>query len=199
MWLRLTVLGLLLSTQLMAEVKVLAFSASTRENSLNQKLVDEAARIATEKGAKVTLVSLKDFVFPMYDPDDEAKQGMPEVVKKFRKLLIENDAVIIGSPEYNGSVSALLKNLIDWSSRSENVSSSREAFKGKKFLILSASPGQGGGARGLVHLKQIIENIGGAVTAQVTLPDSYSAFDDQGHIKNPAAQAQLKQAVSTLL
>lgn len=69
--------------------------------------------------------------------------------------------ILIASPEYNASVSGLLKNAIDWASRSETGSYSREAFNGKKFVIMSASPGSGGGAKGLTHLRAIIEALGG--------------------------------------
>jgi NAD(P)H-dependent FMN reductase len=81
---------------LSAEVKVLAFSGSTREDSYNRKLLREAAVIAQEMGATVTIIDLKDFPMPFYDADLEKQQGMPPNVKRLRDLMIASDAVTIG-------------------------------------------------------------------------------------------------------
>jgi chromate reductase, NAD(P)H dehydrogenase (quinone) len=179
-----------------SEIKVLAVAGSTRDDSVNKKLVTEAAHLARQMGSKVTIIDLKDYPMPLYDADVEANQGMPIKGKQLRQLMIQSQVILIASPEYNGSLSGVLKNAIDWASRSEEGVSSREAFKGKKFGIMSASPGSGGGSRGLVHLKQIIENIGGTVIdQQVVIPDAYHAFDEQGCIKNPSQKAQLQQQI----
>jgi len=115
-----------------------------------------------------------------------------------RKLMIQSDVIMIASPEYNGSLAAVLKNVIDWASRSEEKNSSRDAFKGKKFLLLSASPGAGGGARGLVHLRTILTNMGGTVLdEQITVPNAYSAFDEQGKLKDPTVKKALLEAIKT--
>jgi NAD(P)H-dependent FMN reductase len=200
MWKWTIILCLTLSANLSAEIKVLAFSGSTREDSVNKKLVREAATIARQKGATVSIINLKDYTAPFYDGDVEAKEGMPEKAKQLRQLMIQNDVILIASPEYNGSVSAVLKNAIDWTSRSENNNSYRDAFKGKKFIIMSASPSRGGGTRGLAHLRTILENIGATVLPQqITIPNAYQAFDSQGHLKNPKLQAELQQAIEKVL
>lgn len=184
------------SATLTAETKVLAFAGSTREGSVNKKLVAEAAGIARQMGANVTVIDLKDYPIPFYDGDKETQEGMPEKAKQLRQLMIQSNLILIASPEYNGSVSGLLKNVIDWTSRSEAAGSSRDAYKGKKFVIMSASPGSTGGARGLEHLKMIIENIGGTVVAkQVTIPNAYSAFDSQGHLKDPKVKKELQDMI----
>lgn len=188
------------AASLQAEIKVLAFAGSTRDDSFNLKLVKEAAHLAEQKGARVTVVNLKDYPIPFYESDLETKEGMPANAKALRQLFIQNDVIFIASPEYNGSLSALLKNILDWASRSESATSSRDAFKGKKFVLFSTSPGQGGGARGLVHLKTIIENIGGTVLAnQMVVPNAYNAFNEQGQLKNPEEQASLSKLVSEAL
>jgi chromate reductase, NAD(P)H dehydrogenase (quinone) len=125
---------------------------------------------------------------------------MPEHAKRFRQLLIESDAVLITSPEYNGSVSGILKNTLDWASRSENGQPSRDAFKGKKFAIMSASPGPGGGARGLEHLRTIIENVGGIVVQQrLSVPNAYNAFDPQGALRDDTLKHKLSEEIQQLL
>lgn len=191
-------LGLVVSTWLNAEVKVLAFSGSTRDESINKKLVQEAASMARQMGAKVTVVNLRDYAAPFYDGDLEAKEGMPLKAKELRKLMIDNNVIFIATPEYNGSISAVLKNAIDWASRSEDKKPSREAFKGKKFLLMSATPGQGGGANALGHLKSMIENIGGTVVAQqMMVPNGYQAFDAQGRLQDPKLREKLYKIVQS--
>lgn len=197
-WLIIACLGF--SAALSAETKVLAFAGSTREDSVNKKLVAQAAHAAQQMHANVTVIDLKDYPIPLYDGDLEAKEGMPLKAKQLRQLMIQNDVILIASPEYNGSLSAVLKNAIDWASRSEDGKSSREAFKGKKFVIMSASPGSGGGDRGLAHLRTIIENIGGTVLSkQVTLPDAYNAFNEQGCLKNEKIKKELQEAIHSAI
>lgn len=194
------ILGLVFATHLNAQVNVLAFSGSLREGSLNKKLVNEAADMARQMGANVTVIDLKDYPMPFYDADLEAKEGMPAKARQFRQLLQKNEVILIASPEYNGSVTAVLKNAIDWASRSEEGGSSRGAFKGKKIAIMSASPGSGGGARCLNHLRAILENIGGTVLQQqVVVPNATTAFDEQGHLKDLKLKSELQQLVEATL
>lgn len=160
---------------LLAQMNVLVFAGSSREGSYNKKLSLEAADIARTLGANVTWIDLKDYPMPFYDADLEAK-GMPKNAKRLRDLMVANDMIVIASPEYNASIPAVLKNAIDWTSRKDGSSSS-SAFKGKKFALLSASPGRGGGARGLVHLRAIIEDLGGKVVSeQVSVPSAHAAL-----------------------
>jgi chromate reductase, NAD(P)H dehydrogenase (quinone) len=185
---------------LAAETKVLAFAGSTRADSYNKKLVAYAAEIARKSGAEVTFIDLKDYPMPNYDADLEKNEGMPPNAKRLRDLMRRSKAIIIASPEYNGSVSAVLKNALDWTSRSEDGQSSREAYKGKKFAIMSASPGKGGGARGLVHLRAIIEDIGGEVLKKQTIvPQAYDAFNTKGELENASLKNDLKQEICELL
>ena len=179
-----------------AEGKILALSGSTRKQSVNKQLLLEAVRMARQAGSEVVVIDLKDYPMPFYDADLEAQEGMPEKARELRKKMGESQMIYLSSPEYNGSLPAVLKNAIDWASRGTDGRPSKEAFKGKKFLLLSASPGLKGGSRGLVHLRAIIEDVGGTVISQqFSLPDAYNAFDDQGHLKSAKLQAQLRQLV----
>ena len=198
MWKWMLMLAITLSTYANAEITVLAFSGSTQENSVNKKLIKEAATIAKEAGAEVTLVDLKDYAAPFYDGDLEIKDGLPAKAKELRQLMIQNSIILIASPEYNGSVSAILKNALDWASRSEEKAPSRDAFKGKTFILMSASPSPSGGARGLAHLKAIIENVGGTVSQEFVLPNAYAAFDEQGHLTSAQLKEKLKQVIETI-
>lgn len=179
-----------------AETKVLAFAGSTRKDSFNKKLINEAANEARALGADVKVISLEDYPMPYYDGDLETQQGQPDNAKKIRQLMMQSQVIMIASPEYNGSLSAILKNTIDWASRNEQGAPSRDAFAGKTFVLLSTSPGNGGGSRGLAHLRAIIENVGGTVlTQQVTVPKAYEAFDNTGHLKDPKAKMELHNLI----
>ncbi len=180
---------------LRAEVKVLAFSGSTRTDSLNKKLVEEAALVAREMGARVTVIDLRDYPMPLYDGDLE-KLGMPDAVRKFRDLMIAHDAIIIASPNYNRSVSGVLKNALDWASRGEGARESLEAFEGKKFAIMSTSAGKKGGCKGLAHLRDILEAVHATVVpTQVSIGFGVRYFSEKDHVVNPL----LKEEIAELL
>ena len=191
---------LMMSFSLFGQTKVLVLAGSTRTDSYNKKLAREAALIAQKMGAKVTVIDLQDYPMPFYDADVEASVGMPEHAKRFRNAMIDSDAILIASPEYNQSMSAVLKNALDWASRGEDGSSSKEAFQGKTFGIMSASPGKKGGARGLLHLQAVIEDVRGKVIAkQVSIPRAYQEFDEAGALVNPAFKQELQEEIKTVL
>jgi len=194
------VILVLFFTNVNAEVKVLSFAGSTRTNSFHKMLSIESASLAEQLGAIVTTIDLKDYEIPFYDADLEAKNGMPATVSQLRKLMIESEIIIIASPEYNGSLTAVLKNVIDWTSRSEDGGSSRAAFKDKTFLLMSTSPGANGGAKGLIHLKTILETIGGDICdQQIVIPHSYNAFDQNGHLKNAKIRREIENIIKTTI
>lgn len=190
----------LFSINLSAQTKVLVFSGSSRADSVNKKLINEAAKIASELSTDVTFIDLKEYPISLYDGDFETKYGMPENAKYIRKLMIESQVILIASPEHNSSLSAVLKNTIDWASRSEKNGSSFDAFKGKKFVIMSASPGAGGGAKGLNHLRIILEDLGGIVLPeQIVISHAYSAFDEQGKLKSEKLYADLQRLIKNAI
>ena len=130
-------------------VKLVAFAGSAREGSWNKMLVNLAAEGAREAGAEVTFVDLKDYPMPVFGQDLQAESGMDPNAEKLQKLFSEHDGYLIASPEYNSSITSLLKNVIDWVSRSGKTDGSMEAYHGKTAVIMSASPGGLGGLRGL--------------------------------------------------
>jgi NAD(P)H-dependent FMN reductase len=101
----------------MKKPRILAFGGSLRAESFNQKLAAIAAEGARAAGAEVTLIALRDFRMPLFDEDLEAEEGMPETARKLKTLFAEHDGLIIASPEYNSTITAALKNAIDWVSR----------------------------------------------------------------------------------
>ncbi len=174
--------------------RILAFGGSLRRESYNQKLATIAAAGAREAGAEVTLISLRDFPMPVFDEDLEAESGMPESAKKLKALFAEHDGLLIASPEYNSSITAALKNAIDWVSRTTTDDEpSLSALSGKSAIILSASPGGLGGIRGLVHLRSILGNIGITMLPdQMAIPKAYEAFAEDGSFRDAKQQGRVK-------
>ena len=177
----------------MNQPKILAFAGSTSTGSFNKKLVAIAADGARSAGAQVTSIDLRDFPMPLYDADLETASGLPENARKFKNLLREHDGLLISSPEYNSSISAVLKNAIDWASRAESDDEPPVvAFKGKVAALMSASPGGLGGLRGLVHLRSILGNIGIIVLPdQVSISSAHEAFDESGKLKDARKAKQV--------
>jgi len=173
--------------------KILAFAGSTRTDSYNKTLVKIAAAGAKSAGADVTYIDLRDFPMPIFDQDLEAQDGAPATVKQFKELLIARDGLLIASPEYNSSVSGLLKNAIDWASRPAPGEAPLACFTDKVAMIMSASPGGFGGLRGLVALRSILGNIRVLVLPdQVAIAQAHTAFNPNGTLKDPQQQAAIE-------
>lgn len=181
----------------MSLVKILAFAGSTRKDSFNKKLAAVAARTAEKAGAQVTLVDLADYRMPLYDGDLESESGLPEAAARLKRLMAEHDGLLIAAPEYNGSITAVLKNTIDWLSRPGAVEGS--VFQGKVATLMSASPGGLGGLRGLVHVRAILTNLGVLVLpGQQAVSGAGKAFDDEGNL-DESNQRRVDEVVTALV
>jgi NAD(P)H-dependent FMN reductase len=179
--------------------RILAFAGSLRRDSFNKKLVAIAAHGAREAGAEVTLLDLKDFPLPLFDQDLEAEQGLPENGKKLKKLFIDHDGLLIASPEYNSSITAVLKNALDWVSRPAPGEPPLVGFRGKVATLMSASPGALGGLRGLVHVRSILGNLGVIVLPdQIAVAKAHEAFHPDGSLVDPKQQAGIEGLGKTL-
>ena len=150
----------------MSNPRILAFAGSARTDSYNARLVQVAAEGARTAGADVTVLNLKEYPLPLFDEDIEQEQGMPENAKKLKQLFLDHDGLLISSPEYNSSITPLLKNTIDWVSRPAEGEPMLAAYQGKVAALMAASPGGLGGLRGLVHVRSILSSIG-----VIVLPD----------------------------
>ena len=177
----------------MTKPKILAFSGSTRTDSFNKKLVKIAAAGAKEAGADVTIIDLRDYPMPLYDEDLEKKEGLPSTTRKLKELMLSHQGFLISSPEYNSSISGVLKNTIDWTSRQGDDEPSMSCFKDKVAGIMSASPGGLGGLRGLVHVRAILGNMGVLVIpTQMAISKAHEAFKSDGALKDQKQEQQVK-------
>jgi NAD(P)H-dependent FMN reductase len=177
----------------MAETpRILVFAGSTRAASFNKKLAGVAARAAEDAGADVTRIDLRDLVMPLYDGDLEAADGLPDNAQTFKDAMVAHDGFLIASPEYNGLISAVLKNAIDWASRPQPDEPPAVAFRGQVAGIMAASPGGLGGLRGLVHLRQLLTNLGVLVVPdQIAIAKAGQAFTEDGALADAAQQASV--------
>jgi NAD(P)H-dependent FMN reductase len=175
-------------------IKLLAFAGSARTDSYNKKLVLIATAGAREAGAEVTVIDLKDFPMPLFNEDLESADGLPENAKKIKQLMQDHHGFLIAAPEYNGCITPLLKNTIDWASRAESKDEPPlSCYRGKTAALVSASPGGFGGMRGLVVVRALLGNIGVTlVPDQVCISAAYQAFDEQGNLVDAKKQEAVK-------
>ncbi|NER00876.1 MAG: NAD(P)H-dependent oxidoreductase [Cyanothece sp. SIO2G6] len=181
--------------------KILAFAGSARRDSFNKKLVKIAAEAAKAAGAEVTVIDMADFPMPVFDQDLET-QGVPSMVLRFKELLNSHQGFLIACPEYNGSITPLLKNAIDWASRPDPdvAPKSLQCFQGKVAALVATSPGGLGGIRGLVHVRAILEGIGVIVIPdQKAIPNANQAFDQQGKLKEERQLKGVEAIAQTLV
>jgi NAD(P)H-dependent FMN reductase len=172
--------------------RILVFAGSARSGSLNKKLARVAAAAVRAAGAEATLIDLADYPMPLYDGDLEAREGVPVSARKLKDLFIAHQGLLIVSPENNASVSALLKNTLDWISRQHGSESGLVPYQGKVAAMAGASPGALGGLRGLTHLRAILQTLNVLVLSeQFALGRAHEAFNEDGGLKDPKQQAAL--------
>ncbi len=175
--------------------KILAFAGSARKNSFNKKILQHAVKGARScAGIEVTVIDLKDYPMPLYDGDFEEEQGLPENALKLKELFKNHEGFLIACPEYNSSMTPLLKNTIDWLSRSIPGEAPLACFQGKFAGLLSASPGALGGIRGLPVVRSILGNIGvHVIPHQVAVSKVHEALDETSSIKDEKLRSNLEK------
>ena len=176
-------------------MRILAFAAVLRRDSLNRELIRLAAAAAERGGASVDLADFHEFDMPLYDGDVEATSGLPAGAQKLRERFLAADAFMIASPEYNYSIPGTLKNAIDWASRVTPY-----AWAGKSGLLMSASPSLVGGNRGLWALRVPLEGTGAWLHPEMlSLPRAHQAFDESGALKDAKLAGRLEKTVAAFL
>lgn len=181
--------------------KILVFPGSNRSGSLNAKLAGAIVKSLAGMECEVTRITLRDYPMPIYDGDLEAQKGQPENAVKLARLFHEQDGVIVVSPEYNNSVSPLVKNTIDWVSRVKaDARGPVSPYRGRVFGLAAASPGKFGGIRGLYHLRAAIANCGALVVSdQMAVTHADKSFDANEELADEASRTQLSMFLKTVV
>jgi chromate reductase len=172
--------------------RLLAFSGSTRKDSLNGHVLQTAiAGAESVTGCTVTLINLNDYPMPLYNGDDEQATGMPESAIKLLRLFEQHDGLLLASPEYNGFFTPLIKNTFDWMTRTEpDGKVGLRVFKRYPVSLVSSSPGLMGGLRSLMMVRMYLGNLGCLVLPEQVAVTGQKMKD--GKITDERLEAQVK-------
>jgi chromate reductase len=176
-------------------VRFLVLSVSQRKDSLNTKLALLAASVIKKHGGIVDYATMAEFDTPSFNQDLEVNNFHPKGAEEFRNRLLANDAFIIASPEYNGSMPGLIKNSIDWVSRFRP-----QPFNEKHALLMSASPSMAGGNKALWQLRMPLEHLGSNVYPNMfSLAMAHKAFDADGKIADETLAKRFEDNVFSFM
>ena len=178
----------------MTTAKILAFSGSSRKESWNRKVLEIAVAGARAAGADVMVANLADYPMPIYNADWHAENGVPDAMRELRKLMMSCNGLLIASPEYNASLTPLLKNTIDWLSQDvgkEKDEGGNAPFEGKIGGLMGASNGGFGTIRALPHVSYILSNLGVFMLPVVAVPGVAKTFDESGNMTNERSKKML--------
>jgi chromate reductase, NAD(P)H dehydrogenase (quinone) len=186
----------------MRSPKILVFAGSIRSASFNVRLAALAAKELSLLNVEVTRLSLIDYPLPIYHGDIETEQGSPGNAMKLKRLFGAHQGIFIASPEYNASITPLLKNTLDWVSRvHEAPEPPLAAYRQRVFAIGAASNEPYGGFRSLMALRQILELGCGAmvIPEQIAVSAAATAFDEFDHLRDEHNAARLRAMLAALV
>jgi NAD(P)H-dependent FMN reductase len=186
----------------MSGPKILVIPGSLRSGSHNVRLAALATKELVLAEADVTRISLADYPLPIFDADLAQEQGPPPNAVNLKRLMSTHRGVFIASPEYNASITPLIKNAIDWiSTVREGGEPKLAAYQDRVFALGAASPGRSGGMQSLIALRQVLA-VGCralVIPEQITIPNAATAFDEMDQLKDASAAAQLKTVARRLV
>ena len=173
----------------MADLKVLGISGSLRKASFNTAALRACGEMMPQ-GMALQIARIDDL--PIFN-QDVFDAGVPEPARRLRAEIAAADGVLIASPEYNFSLSAALKNAIDWASRPPN-----QSWQDKPVAIFSCSQGPLGGARVQYDIRRILGQLWGHVLPrpEVFIGSAPSKFDAQGKITDEATKKFLSDLLA---
>src|SRR5262245_15515710 len=141
----------------MPSPRILVIPGSLRVRSYNARLAALATKELTLVDADVTRISLLDYPLPIYDADLMERSGAPQNAFRLKRLLAAHHGVLIASPEYNASITPLIKNTIDWISVvRERGEPPLAAFRNCVFALAGASLRSSGTVQSLLALRQVL-------------------------------------------
>lgn len=174
----------------MAQYALVGLSGSLRREATNTKLVREAARLFDAES-----FTLGDLNLPLYDGDAEEENGIPPAVQRLADQIAAADAVIISTPEYNKGPSGVLKNALDWVSRTKGA-----PWSGKPVAVMSAAAGRAGGERAQLVLRSFMVAFRPRILQgpEIHLANSSNEFDENGQLTSEFYTRDLTNLMTAL-
>lgn len=169
---------------------------------MNAQLAALAAKEFALAGADITRISLLDYAMPIYDGDLEGRSGPPEAAIMLKRMMQQHQGIFIASPEYNASVTPLLKNTLDWVSRvREGKETPLAVYRDRAFALGGASNGAYGAMRSLMALRQVLEQGCGALVIpdQIAVARAADAFDEMDNFRDEGNTRRLRAVVQSLI
>ncbi len=177
------------------DIHIVGFAGSLRKGSYNRRLLDIVSDLLPA-GTTYETIELNDI--PLFNEDVE-KDGFPQSVIDFRNAIQNADALLIASPEYNSSITGVLKNALDWASRSENKQPN--PLNHKPVAILGAG-GRGGTDRSQYHLRSVLSHLNMHLVNKpevlINMPGR-QVFDDDGNLLDEFAMKLMRQLLQNLV
>ncbi|MFJ9722319.1 NADPH-dependent FMN reductase [Streptomyces sp. NPDC101209] len=175
-------------------VRILALVGSLRAGSTNRQLAEAAVKFAPE-GADVEIFEGLSEI-PFYNEDIDVEGSVPEAAARLRATAQSSDAFLLFSPEYNGTIPAVLKNAIDWLSRPYGAG----AFGGKPVAVVGTAFGQYGGVWAQDEARKAVGIAGGKVIEdlKLSIPGSLTRFAETHPADDAEVAAQLTEVVARL-
>jgi chromate reductase, NAD(P)H dehydrogenase (quinone) len=172
-------------------MNVIGISGSLRKGSFNTAALRAAQGLAPE-GMTIEVAQIGDL--PLYN-DDVRAAGFPPPAERLRAQIAAADAVLLVTPEYNYSISGVLKNAIDWASRPPS-----QPFEAKPVAIMGASPGLFGSARAQYHLRQmlIFLNAMPVNRPEVMIGQAQNKFDADGNLTDEPTREFIRKLLVAL-
>jgi chromate reductase, NAD(P)H dehydrogenase (quinone) len=172
-------------------VKVLGICGSLRKSSYNRAALRAASELLPD-GMSLTIAEIADI--PLYN-EDVRQAGFPPPVQRLREAIAGADALLFATPEYNYSVSGVLKNAIDWASRPPD-----QPFNGKPVAIMGATAGLWGTSRAQYHLRQscVFLNMLPINKPEVLIAQAQNKFDAEGRLTDQTTRDLLAQLLLAL-
>ena len=186
----------------MRSPKILVLAGSIRTASFNARLAALAAKELALLNVDVTRISLLDYPLPLYHGDLEVEQGVPANAEKLKRQFCIHHGIFIASPEYNASITPLLKNTLDWISRvRQPPEPALAAYRQRVFALGAASNGTFGGYRSLIALRHVLELGCGAMVLpeQIAVNGAATAFDDSGNLREVRHAQKLRSVLGQLV
>ena len=172
-------------------IKVLGICGSLRKGSYNMAALRTAIALKPP-GMNVEVADISQI--PLYNEDVRA-QGFPPPVQKLRDQIAAADALLFACPEYNYSMSGVLKNAIDWASRPPD-----QPFAGKPCAILGAAAGMAGSARAQGDLRRsmVFLDMHPLNKPEVLIGQAQTKFDENGNLTDEAAKGFIRDMMAAL-